>query len=57
VVVQGSARVLESQTEIDEADQLPLQPWIPTRKYTYVKITPTRVHGRRFELGSEPDRY
>ena len=57
VVVQGSARVLESRTEIEEADQLPLKPWIPTRKYTYVKITPRRVEGRRFELGPEPDRY
>ena len=57
VVLKGTARVIESQSEIDEADKLPLKPWIPTRKYTYVEITPTRIHGRHFELGEEPERY
>ena len=57
VVIKGTARVIESQSEIDEADKLPLKPWIPTRKYTYVEIRPTRVHGRHFELGDEPERY
>ena len=57
VVLEGTARVVESQTEVDELDRLPLQPWIPTRKYTYVEITPTRLHGRHFELGPEPERY
>ncbi|QDG67759.1 MULTISPECIES: pyridoxamine 5'-phosphate oxidase family protein [unclassified Pseudarthrobacter] len=57
VVVVGTARVIESQSEIDEADKLPLKPWIPTRKYTYVEITPTVIHGRHFELGDEPERY
>jgi nitroimidazol reductase NimA-like FMN-containing flavoprotein (pyridoxamine 5'-phosphate oxidase superfamily) len=57
VVLKGTARVIESQSEIDEADKLPLKPWIPTRKYTYVEITPTRVQGRYFELGDEPERY
>ena len=57
VVIIGTARTLQSQTEIDDADKLPLQPWIPTRKYTYVEITPSEVHGRHFDLGSEPDRY
>lgn len=57
VVVKGTARVLESQTEIDAADLLPLAPWIPTRKWTYVEITPASVSGRRFVLGAEPERY
>lgn len=57
MVLKGTARVIESQSEIDEADKLPLKPWIPTRKYTYVEITPTRVRGRHFELGDEPERY
>ncbi|MHC8607676.1 pyridoxamine 5'-phosphate oxidase family protein [Paenarthrobacter ureafaciens] len=57
VVIKGTARVIESQSEIDEANKLPLKPWIPTRKYTYVEIRPTRVHGRHFELGDEPERY
>jgi nitroimidazol reductase NimA-like FMN-containing flavoprotein (pyridoxamine 5'-phosphate oxidase superfamily) len=57
VVLQGTARVVDSQSEVDELDKLPLHPWIPTRKYTYVEITPTRLHGRHFDLGPEPERY
>lgn len=57
VVVKGTARVLESQTEIDRADELPLTPWLQTLKYTYVEITPSTVRGIRFPLGSEPERY
>jgi len=57
VVLEGKARVIESQSEIDEANKLPLKPWIPTRKYTYVEITPTHIQGRHFELGEEPERY
>lgn len=56
IVLQGTARIIESQTEIDAADQLPLVPWIRTRKYTYVEIVPTSVTGIRFELGTEPER-
>lgn len=57
VVARGEARVLEKQTEIEAADQLPLRPLIPTLKYIYVEITPATVTGRRFQLGPEPDRY
>jgi len=57
VVVKGAARILESQTEIDAANELPLQPWTQARKWTYVEITPTSISGRRFTLGAEPERY
>lgn len=57
VVLKGTARVLESQTEIDAANQLPLTPWLQTLKYTFVEITPTSVRGIRFPLGTEPERY
>ncbi|TFB54589.1 pyridoxamine 5'-phosphate oxidase family protein [Cryobacterium sp. TMT1-62] len=57
VVARGEARVLDKQAEIEAADQLPLRPLIPTLKYIYVEITPTRITGRRFQLGPEPDRY
>ena len=56
VVVKGTARVIESQTEIDAADLLPLTPWIQTLKYTYVEILASSVRGMRFVLGSEPER-
>ena len=57
VVVRGQARVLDTQADIEAADQLPLRPLIPTLKYIYVEITPIVVTGRRFELGPEPERY
>jgi len=57
VVARGEAHVLEKQAEIEAADQLPLRPLIPTLKYIYVEITPTKITGRRFQLGPEPDRY
>lgn len=56
VVLKGTARILESQTEIDAAELLPLSPWIPTPKYTFVEIVPTSVQGIRFTLGTEPER-
>jgi len=57
VVVNGHARVIESQWEVFAADQLPLAPWIPTLKYIYVSVEPTEISGRRFERGPEPERY
>lgn len=57
VVVKGVAERIESQREIDRADQLALSPWIPTLKYRWVRIVPTRVTGRRFARSPEPDRY
>jgi len=57
VVVKGTARVLEKQSEVDAADKLSLRPLIPTLKYVYVEITPSETTGRRFLLGPEPERY
>lgn len=57
VVLKGTARVLESQTEIDAASELPLAPWLQTLKYTFVEIVPHSVRGIRFQLGTEPERY
>lgn len=57
VVVKGVAERLESQTDIDAADALPLTPWVPTLKYRWVRINPTAVTGRAFRRGAEPERY
>lgn len=56
VVVKGTARPVELQSEIDEADATPLKPWVPTLKYRYVRIEPTQVSGRYFERTEEPER-
>jgi len=57
VVVRGHARALSTSAEVAEADLLPLTPWIPTLKYTYVRIEVTRLSGRAFQRGAEPERY
>lgn len=57
VVAKGVAERLDAQDDIDRADALGLEPWIPTLKYRWVRITPTRVSGRRFRRAPEPDRY
>src|SRR3954453_9326372 len=51
VVVRGRARALDTYDEVERADGLGLRPWIPTLKYTYVRITPETVTGRSFERG------
>ncbi len=57
VVVKGTARPIELQSEINEADETPLTPWVPTLKYRYVRIEPTQLTGRYFERSGEPERY
>lgn len=57
VVVRGRARALTAAAEIEAADALPLRPWTPTLKRTYVRIAPTTVSGRAFLRGPEPDRH
>jgi hypothetical protein len=54
VIAKGTAQALDRQPEIDEAEALPLSPWIPTMKSEYVRITPHTLSGRRFERGPEP---
>lgn len=56
VVVKGRAERVERQSERDAAEQLGLEPWIPTLKYRWVRIRPTEIAGRRFALGPEPSR-
>ena len=57
VIIKGTAEVLKDNAAIQHADTLPLKPWVPTAKYIWVRITPTSISGRAFELGEEPERY
>lgn len=57
VVVKGTAHQLELNSEIDEAELAPLEPWIPSLKYRFVRITPTRLTGRSFRPAPEPERF
>lgn len=57
VVVKGTARQLELNSEIDEAELAPLEPWVPTLKYRFVQITPVHLAGRAFRPAPEPERF
>ena len=56
VIVRGTARMLRTDEEIEEAERAQLLPWTGTLKQHYVRVMPLAVTGRRFRFGSEPDR-
>ncbi len=56
VIVKGTAQLLSTDEEIDEAERAQLLPWTATVKQHFVRIRPLSVTGRRFSFGSEPDR-
>lgn len=49
VVVRGTARHLTG-IAADEAEALPLRPWVGSEKFEFVAITADEVTGRRFRL-------
>lgn len=57
VIVRGRAHPLDRSADVERADGLGLRPWIPTLKYTYVRVEATSVSGRAFLRAPEPDRY
>lgn len=54
VIVKGTARMLRTDEEIEEARRAQLLPWTATLKQHYVRILPISVTGRRFRFGPEP---
>lgn len=54
VVVKGTARVLETVPDIEEADQQQLPEWHPTRPFVYVRIAAASIRGRRYTHGPLP---
>lgn len=56
VVVRGAARALEHEDEVSAAEALPLRPFVPTLKPTFVRIEVSAISGRAFEFGEEPRR-
>ena len=56
VVIKGSAAEVTDWDDLARVERLPLRPWIPTLKLHYVRITATRISGRTFLFGPEPDR-
>ncbi|BCO34880.1 pyridoxamine 5'-phosphate oxidase family protein [Mycobacterium heckeshornense] len=54
VIVKGTARMLRTNEEIEEAERAQLLPWTATLKRHYIRILPISVTGRRFHFGPEP---
>ena len=48
VVLEGTAHVLDDVSDITGAEQMPFPEWVPVETYVFVRIHPTRLHGRRF---------
>ena len=55
VVLRGTARLLATAAEIEEAEQAGLYPWVATQKLRFVRVTPDTLTGRQFVFGPEPD--
>ncbi|WP_431711215.1 pyridoxamine 5'-phosphate oxidase family protein [Glutamicibacter uratoxydans] len=55
VVVHGKATVLEHEKEIEEARQSGVTPWVPTLKDAWIRIEVSRISGRHFHLGAQPE--
>jgi nitroimidazol reductase NimA-like FMN-containing flavoprotein (pyridoxamine 5'-phosphate oxidase superfamily) len=56
VIVKGTAHMLHTDEEIEEAERAQLLPWTATLKLHWVRVLPVSVTGRRFRFGPEPDR-
>lgn len=54
VIAHGTARELEG-AERDAAEDLPLRPWVGTRKTHFIRIDVDQISGRRFTFGAEDD--
>jgi uncharacterized protein len=53
VIVKGTAQVLNTGGEIEEARRAQLLPWTAGEKPRYVRVFPSEITGRRFRFGSE----
>ena len=56
VLAHGTARRLETESEVEQAETLGIRPWVPTIKDFYVRIDVTRLSGRHFAFGPHPER-
>ena len=54
VIVKGTARMLRTDVEIEEAERSHLVPWTATLKLHWVRVLPESITGRRLRFGPEP---
>ena len=53
VVVKGTAEEFDREAEVAAAEELGVRPWAPETKDRWVRIVPTEVHGRAFDLATD----
>lgn len=53
VVVKGTAEEFDRDAEVLAAERLGVRPWAPEGKDRWVRISPTLVRGRVFELATD----
>jgi len=56
VIVKGWTRVVRTDEDRAAAERAALRPWTATTKDHFVRIRPSRVTGRSFAFGPDPDR-
>jgi len=56
VLAHGTARRLETEAEVEQAEALGIKPWVPTIKDFHVRVDVTRLSGRHFAFGPHPER-
>ncbi len=54
VVIRGTAEVITSPEELALCEKMPLRPWVPTVKKTWVRVQAASISGRTFAFGPEP---
>lgn len=54
VILKGTARVLRTNEELEEAERAQLLRWTATLKQHYVRVRAASITGRRFRFGPEP---
>ncbi|MET0872601.1 MAG: pyridoxamine 5'-phosphate oxidase family protein [Paeniglutamicibacter terrestris] len=57
VVIHGTARLLQTEAEIEIARATGVSPWTPTQKESWVKIEATNISGRHFIFGAQPESF
>lgn len=50
VLIKGFGRFVDSEPEIEHANELPLFPWVVADRSAWVRIIPVEITGRRFHL-------
>lgn len=56
VIVKGTARILRTHEEIEDAERANLRPWTASLKLHWIRVLPHSITGRRLRFGPGPDR-